>query len=552
MPSKRIISPNVPESEITGVGTGHPPYLSWCLTMPSYYEFESWAPWKQTTASTRRFGLYVVKQQATGSKKRPVFNPVPIYHGWIKTYFGNDVDFEFLMRHGMYISEYSFKEKRCRTYAWKDDDVYLLLMADAKAGKAKEIDLFTGKPTKRALRNLLYNTARNLTNADITNEAIRIISGNSCPWNRPAVENHVANLKAICNSGGSRADKARFVQAQRIFRYLSTASIHQAGDIWLYSPRYAPCYTDRIYERESGLQSCNRNFRRAAFSGIQHFNYDLKASQIGITSHFSRSRLLRRFAKVPDSQHAAQMGLTVAEWKRQKYALIFSGGNIRNDASLREAARRDTPYWRLVIAYEIRRNVAHIIRDIHRYGKRIHGEISGVALCGLWLRLRLIPIQNPFVRGFDAIQKLRFAKRPTINQIHWPGNRFIDLLRVRCHSILVALRSLWAKLKELMTQTRQRHGKVLTNLCGNSMTIKLIPKGRRDLRLLKKRVFPFIIQGGEAAIIHHLTVLAHNAGIKVYSNQHDGLITDKPLPPDILLAVTRALGIQFELLIKPL
>jgi hypothetical protein len=69
----------------------------------------------------------------------------------------------------------------------------------------------------------------------------------------------------------------------------------------------------------------------------------------------------------------------------------------------------------------------------------------------------------------------------------------------------------------------------------------------------KRSLSAFILQGQEAAFIHHLTILCSEDGIPVYKNEHDGLIVGKEIPEDLFELAGERSGFKTpKFVIKPI
>ena len=69
--------------------------------------------------------------------------------------------------------------------------------------------------------------------------------------------------------------------------------------------------------------------------------------------------------------------------------------------------------------------------------------------------------------------------------------------------------------------------------------------GKEKMRLkAQRKLAAFILQGKEACFIHHLTILCDLNGIPVYKNEHDGLITGKPIKEDLVKEAAQLSGLK--------
>lgn len=69
---------------------------------------------------------------------------------------------------------------------------------------------------------------------------------------------------------------------------------------------------------------------------------------------------------------------------------------------------------------------------------------------------------------------------------------------------------------------------------------------------LKRKFTAFMLQGEEARFIHTLTVLSDQFGFEVWSNQHDGLVTDREIPQEAIELAKKMCDMPYACLeIKP-
>jgi len=70
---------------------------------------------------------------------------------------------------------------------------------------------------------------------------------------------------------------------------------------------------------------------------------------------------------------------------------------------------------------------------------------------------------------------------------------------------------------------------------------------------IKRKLAAFTLQGQESCFIHHLTLLCKEKGIPVYKNEHDGLITGKEIPDNLVEQAAKAVNIKTLILkLKPI
>ncbi len=76
---------------------------------------------------------------------------------------------------------------------------------------------------------------------------------------------------------------------------------------------------------------------------------------------------------------------------------------------------------------------------------------------------------------------------------------------------------------------------------------------KREIKKVKRKLAAFVLQGQESCFIHHLTVLCDKEDIPIYKNEHDGLITGKPIPNELVMKASEKSHLEFPILeIKPL
>jgi hypothetical protein len=66
----------------------------------------------------------------------------------------------------------------------------------------------------------------------------------------------------------------------------------------------------------------------------------------------------------------------------------------------------------------------------------------------------------------------------------------------------------------------------------------------------RRKAAAFILQGREAAYIHHLTLLANDYGFTPISNQHDGLVTVGEIPKAAQLLARERSGFRYADLVE--
>jgi len=87
----------------------------------------------------------------------------------------------------------------------------------------------------------------------------------------------------------------------------------------------------------------------------------------------------------------------------------------------------------------------------------------------------------------------------------------------------------------------------ITNLTGcRFLPDKALSKVKR-----RRKILAHLIQGIEKHFVHTLTIACKKSGINVVSDEHDGIVTDKPIPQNIIDDVTQINGYGLKLTVKP-
>ena len=91
----------------------------------------------------------------------------------------------------------------------------------------------------------------------------------------------------------------------------------------------------------------------------------------------------------------------------------------------------------------------------------------------------------------------------------------------------------------------------IKNPTGMKLCVTDLPKGK-DLWQRKAKIAAFVLQGQEAAFIHHLTVLSSQYDYVVLQNEHDGLVTIGKIPNAAVDEAAALSGLKYaELENKP-
>lgn len=240
------------------------------------------------------------------------------------------------------------------------------------------------------------------------------------------------------------------------------------GGVWLYAPSYCTQSSGRISENGGGLQSCSRLMKQAALDGIPDLhNYDLRSSQA-----YALLRELR-LAGMDSSWLASHLGPGVFEERAVQLGLSKKTYKGFFFATIMGATHR----WL----------TGESIGSIQAKLQQLH-ECDGDAARAQFDRVitQLAPLKGT----------VRTWARWLLESPDCPHRK----------------------------KTQRRH--YLENAAGQ----KLLLDGSVEPRQLRRKAAAHILQGQEAAYIHHLTILSKNFDFTPISNQHDGLVTLGPVP----------------------
>jgi hypothetical protein len=302
-------------------------------------------------------------------------------------------------------------------------------------------------------------------------DAARVLHAVECPFNLDAIHEHLERLR----STGDAAFENDRLCAQTLL-----AGARREGDLWLYTPSYAPQSSGRIGEVGGGLQSCTKAMKKAAFTGIDHVNYDLRSSQgyiflqelklAGIDGTWVADHL----GPGVFEQRAESVGLTKSTYKKCFFATIMGAS--------------------------------------HRWVEK--GHVGAV-------QARLMEIIN------DPVE-----------------------LRAKFDEVVIQLAAL-KRLSKLWTlwllnhphcphRKRTQRREFIENAAGQ----KLALDRARPEHELRREAAAHMLQGQEAAYIHHLTLLAKDHGFIAVSNQHDGLVTLGEVPDAAKVLAAKLSGFE--------
>jgi hypothetical protein len=300
-----------------------------------------------------------------------------------------------------------------------------------------------------------------LPSSKLMRDAVRVLHASECPFNVVAIQRHLDQLRLTGKPNAFANDR---LCAQTLF-----AGMKRKGDLGFYFPSYSPQSSGRISENGGGLQSCSRAMKKAAFSGIDFFNYDLRSSQ--------------GYAFLQDLRLA---GI------EDKWLVDHLGSG----------------------AFEQRAQNLNLPKKV--YKKCFFATIMGAT--------------HRWLEKAEHVGRLQKALRKHYGTEKEARQKFDELV-VQLKPLKKVVR-LWTKW--LIDDPACKHRKktqrreYLENAAGQKLQLDRSTSATK----LKRKAAAHMLQGQEAAYIHHLTILSKDYGFVPISNQHDGLVTLGTIPQE--------------------
>lgn len=280
-------------------------------------------------------------------------------------------------------------------------------------------------------------------------------------------------------------DKELAFQNDRLCAQSIFAGMRVLDGVCHYTPSYTPQSSGRIGEQGGGLQSCSKAMKEAAFSDIIDIhNYDLRSSQ----GYVLLQEL--QLAGIDDTWLSAHLGPGMFEARSEQVGLSKK-----------------------------------------TYKKCFFATIMGAA--HVWVEKGYVgALQDALV---EELKDVRLARQ-----------KFGELIaQLRPLKELVSKWTAW-----LLDDPSCPHRKVVERqeVLESAAGQKLILDRSRSKKELQREAAAHILQGQEAAFIHHLTILAKDFGFQPISNQHDGLVTIGTVPEEARRKAAQLAGLVFAFL----
>ena len=394
---------------------------------------------------------------------------------------------------------YSVEFNICTNYRVREDIIEAFMkledMSAAEYMKATKVNLFDGKRC-RAINKSKVVDYNNNRYPDIIVNAIQCI--NSCTFELAPVEGHIGNLKH--DMLGAEAvygkDSAEYKKARG--RYyndnacLKNALNQNAEEIlpgfYSFIPNYTVSDPGRIH---TFMQNASREMKEAAFSNVDNLkNYDLRSSQaIGLIQQFEIAGLDTTWLE------------NYRDDKQAKYNYACKVG-ISVDT------------WKKCLCALL----------MGGYVPKKYSNESKADILGYLLE----EAQGDIIKATEYLSKFSEEIKPLKVELD------------KWHEWLIT-----TYVNKIGTYAA---GKLyLTNPTGRKLCIDDLPRGRHIWKR-KAKLAAFVLQGQEAAFIHHLTALSLQYDYKVLQNEHDGLITVGDVPSDAVQKAASASGMKYAVL----
>lgn len=313
----------------------------------------------------------------------------------------------------------------------------------------------------------------------------------SCPFNDKSLNTHLAELEAWVH-GTADPDK-REARRLRLENDRACALRIRSGcapvkdGFSSYVPEFRTSKTGRIIEVGGGSQSCSREMKVAIFKDVPDLqNYDLKRAQAFILLQELEDARLPR------------------DWV-ERYV-------YENDANQRRA------------------DALGMSKDA--YKACVYATIMGATHSKLF-----VPDRNDIYRAL-------------LRECHGDADRAKSLTKNVYGALGPLKEEVEAWHRYLMTSSvcghldpARKKFRTLKNACGQHFTGEEYRK--QDVG---RKAAAFILQGQEAAFIHHLTVLGASSGFTPISNQHDGLVVIGEIPQAAVDQAAKASGIRYAIM----
>jgi hypothetical protein len=370
---------------------------------------------------------------------------------------------------------------------------------------AQLYDLLTGKLRRRVRKSPLNDSSNHSFPAPIRN-SVSTLNRNSCYFNLVRCESYLAYLKELAEAGDEEAAN-HYKNDSICLRRVSLSMQPYDSDSGIYkcSNIYSTKSTGRIY---GGFQNFSRGMKYEAFNGLEIegrpiINYDLKSSQLnglievhelaGVDASLWLDLMSNR------DNYAIEIVGDRDLFKTLLFSILFGGKTNNSDRAPSSASAT--------------------LRAIRNYVYKHEKDPELQKLKIKRLNFRFNNFIQPYEKSLDEFRN------------------YLDT-------------DYFEKYKKHHSGT----GYYIENACGMKFyrdehtKAHLRPHNATATR--RKELAAHILQGREAAYIHHLTVLGDDYDYRVIANEHDGVIVLNEIPKEAQDRAKELSGFHRALLIK--
>ena len=357
---------------------------------------------------------------------------------------------------------------------------------------ATKVNLFNGKRCRAINKSKFYDRNKHPYPKLIV-ESIKCIP--ECIFELAPVEKHINDLKIsmVKSKFISGKDSIEYKKARGRF-YNDSTCLKKAlnQDItevfpgfYSYTPNYTVSSTGRIH---TFMQNASRKMKQKAFINVKNLrNYDLRSSQvIGLIQQFKLAELdttwLENYKENKQAKYEYSAEIEISvDTWKQCLCALLMGGYVPTKGQKTNNAK----IWEYLME-EASGNFALAANYLCKFSDVVS------------------PLQKEITKWHEWLLSTYVKKI---------GNYAAGKLYV-------------------------------SNPTGTRICINDLPKGK-DIWQRKAKIAAFVLQGQEAAFIHHLTIMSLQYDYKVIQNEMDGVITVGTIPNEAVLQASGYAGMTY-------
>jgi hypothetical protein len=380
------------------------------------------------------------------------------------------------------VKDYTFMKGMSREFLIDDKVVEKVIeLTPASFEEHKgTVNLIDGKVSNRKLKSVMYDEDRNYE-PKLIREAVGEIRG--CLFRLRALERFVEKRKRDWKRSRKVADKCRYINDLMCLQVLyqhNPIAVNEELDLWSYDPSYSAQVSGRISHRGGGLQTCSREMKAVAYQSIENV-FNYDLKASQVNG------LMLQFR---------QFGICT-EWL-ESY-LEKEGSKVEYAARI--GISEDT--WKSCLY------------------STFMGAGSG-----------------------EGGAVFRYLMEDSDEEIE-EANHKLGLFLGEVKELRKGIREWHKKLWDYAVEKGKRMPdgkKYWVNAAGKSICLDDLYRDNGASCL--RKFAAFVLQGQEAAFIHHLTVLSKEFGYRVVANEHDGLVTEGAIPKEAVEIAAKKSGLE--------